>query len=366
MREAPATSASTTSEARAGANPRNTQNPRDTRITQNTRNAREAAFGASSRAAQIDDAANGAHAERAAPDDAVALGLQRLALDAVRPGRSQPRTRMGDEALAGLAASIKTSGMIQPIAVRALGAQERAGAGADIGADNAAYEIVAGERRWRAARMAGLTSVPAIVVELDEREAAEWAIVENVQREDLNAIDKAHAYRRLSSEFRMTHGAIAERLGVDRSSVANLVRLTELPEPVQEMVATNALTTGHAKALLAAPTTALRETLAHKALADGWTVRRLEDVCARAARGEDVLREIDGPGAAARAPTGDDAQRAARDAAVRDLEKQLSDHLGTRVRLRTDASGRKGSVVIEFYDLDHFEGLMGKMGFRGR
>lgn len=265
-------------------------------------------------------------------------GVLSVPVDAVSPSPFQPRERFEDSGLAGLAESIRRSGVMQPIIVRPLAAE---------GGGTRRYELVAGERRWRAARLAGLTAVPALVRDLDDESAAEWAVVENVQREDLNAIERARALRGLADRFGLTHGEIADRVGLERSSVANLVRLTELDARSQELIATGALTAGHGKALLAVGDPSRRGALAERAARESWTVRRLEREARRAPAG--------GGG---RGPHGG----GTREAVVADLERRLAQRLGTKVTIVTGASGTKGRIVVEFYDLDHFDGLMARMG----
>ncbi len=261
-----------------------------------------------------------------------------MSVDAVSPSPFQPRERFDDAGLASLAESIRRSGVMQPIIVRPAARQ---------GGGTVRYELVAGERRWRAARLAGLASVPALVRDLDDESAAEWAVVENVQREDLNPIERARALRGLVERFGLTHGEIAERVGLERSSVANLIRLTDLDARVQELIATGALSAGHGKALLTAADAVRRVALAERAVRESWTVRRLE----REARRTTAV----GGGA-------DTKGGVAREAVIVDLERRLSQHLGTKVTIVTGASGARGRIVVEFYDLDHFDGLMARMG----
>lgn len=270
---------------------------------------------------------------------------QFISPDAVRPNRFQPRTSFDQTALERLAESIKRSGMMQPIVVR------RGGGG---GAEQ--FELVAGERRWRAASLAGLDRIPAVVVDLTDEESAEWALVENLQREDLNPMERAFAFKSLADQFGLTHAQIAERVGFDRSTVANLIRLTELDEPIRDMIAAGKLTAGHGKALLAAAPGRERVRLAEAAANESWSVRRLE----RAAQ----PRGDAPPTGAVRVTHG--ADPAARAAALADLEKQLGEHLGTKVRIATDASGARGRLAIEFYGLDHFDGLLARLGFTAR
>lgn len=275
-----------------------------------------------------------------------AAGLRTVALGSISPGRFQPRSGMDEPALAALAESIRRAGVMQPVLVR------KSGGGGEV-----EWELIAGERRWRAARLAGLSEIPAIVVEISDQEAAEWALVENVQREDLNPIDRAAAYRRLIDEFGLTQADVADRVGLERSSVANALRLLELEPEILDLLASGALSTGHAKALLTAPAGPDRVAAAIRAASAGWSVRQAEQWGADMARrrATAVLR---GEPAAVLGAT------RARAIHIEALEKQLGDHLGTRVTVKTDAKGKKGKIKIEFYSLEHFEGLMERMGFR--
>lgn len=256
-----------------------------------------------------------------------------IALGSIQASPYQPRTTFDPTELAGLAESIRQAGVIQPILVRRHG-------------EGGLYELVAGERRWRAAEMAGLESIPALVLTLSDEEAAEWALVENLQRADLNPMERARALKMLSERFGMTHARIAERVGLERSSVANLVRLTELEEEVQELISAGKLGAGHGKALLGLESGQRRVRLAKRAAEEEWAVRRLES----------SVRD-DGKAAVPK-------ERAA-PAALADLERRLGEHLGTRVRITTLRDGTRGKVSIEFYSLDHFDGLMQKMHFDG-
>ncbi len=290
----------------------------------------------------------------------VPRGLVEIGVDRLVRGRFQPRRDLDEASLQRLASSIRASGVMQPIAVRELSADDdRRGSigAARAGEDGAVYEVVAGERRWRAAMLAGLTHIPAVVSPLSDREAAEWAIVENVQREDLNTMDRAWGLRNLVEGFALQHAEVAERVGIDRSSVTNLLRLTELETSVQGLLREGTLGLGHGKALLGATSGAEREKLAKLAASQKWTVRRLE-------RAVGALGVGAGSGGTASpklgGTVGRDPLRA--DAAIRELEKQLGEHFGTRVRIMTGASRTKGRVVMDFYSLEHFDGLMSLMG----
>lgn len=271
--------------------------------------------------------------------------MARLAVGAIRPGAHQPRHAMGEEALEGLAASIRASGVMQPIIVRTA-----------PGAGGATHELIAGERRWRAAQRAGLTHVPAMVVEVDDRTAAEWALVENLQREDLNPVDSARGLKRLSEQFGMTQAEIASRVGLDRSTVGNLLRMTELEPPILDLLEAKSLTFGHARALLMMRPGRSREIAAARCAERGWSVRKLEGMAREPLEAAEEWKEK---------AKNKDTPSARAEAATRDLEKRLGEHMGTRAVIKTDKTGKRGRITLEFYDLDHLDGLLGKMGVGG-
>jgi ParB family chromosome partitioning protein len=273
-----------------------------------------------------------------------------IPLDALAASPFQPRSNPADSNLAELARSIRESGVMQPIVVRERYTRDDPKPGAR-------YELVAGERRWRASLLAGLNTIPAVVVVIDDRTAAEWALVENIQREDLNAVDRARAFRSLAETFELTHAQIAERVGLDRASVANAVRLTELEPAILDMLADNRLTAGHGKALLAAAPGAARLALAKRAHGEEWSVRTLEQHI----RADSAAAANTKSGGGAQ-PSADAAKKE-RSAQVVSLEKQLSDHLSSKVRIKARPGANKGRIEIEFYDLDHFDALMDKLGF---
>lgn len=268
-----------------------------------------------------------------APSEPTESGLVWLSVGSVSPSPFQPRRSFDPDGLRQLADSIGRSGLMQPIVVRP---GEREGR----------WELVAGERRLRAAKLSGLERVPALVRDVGDEEAAELGLVENVQREDLNPIERAWALRNLSDRFGLSHGEVAKRVGLERSSVANLVRLTELEEPVQELLARGGLSAGHGKALLSAVGGEGRVRLAERASKEAWSVRRLEAAAKRDA-----------------SESKDRSERVRSDDVV-DLERKLGEHLGTKVRVRTDSSGKRGRLVIEFFDLEHFDDLMSRIGYR--
>ena len=203
-------------------------------------------------------------------DPAAAGGLVELELEAISPNPRQPRTRVDEGALAALADSIRVSGLVQPVVVRPAGGGR--------------YELIAGERRWRAARMAGLERMPALVREAEDRERLELALVENMMREDLNPIEVARAVATLVEDFGQTHEEVGARLGRSRPAISNLLRLLELPDPVQDLVVDGLLAEGHARAVLMADGARARRRLAERAVAEGLSVRQVEAIARRARR----------------------------------------------------------------------------------
>lgn len=265
-------------------------------------------------------------------------GIVSLAVGSIVPNRRQPRQSIDDAALESLAQSIRQAGLMQPIVVRPAVKGEQG------------FELVAGERRWRAAQRIGLANIPAIVRELDDRAAAELALVENIQREDLNPIDRAEAFERLLHEFDITHQQLAERVGLDRSTITNFTRLTMLDEFSREMVRAGKLSMGHAKVLLAITNDKVRSDLAGRVVRQGLSVRALE-------REVELLRQAENSEPAK------SASAKPRAAHLVDLERRLAEHLGTKVRIRAGAKKGTGSIAIDFYTIDQFEGLMQRLDF---
>ena len=254
--------------------------------------------------------------------------LRNLAIDALQPGKYQPRTHMNQEALRELADSIKVQGVMQPVLVRPVAGGR--------------YEIIAGERRWRAARIAGLASVPALVRAISDQQALAAALIENIQREDLNPLEAAVGIQRLIREFDMTHATAAVALGRSRTAVTNLLRLLELAPPVRELLAEGKLDMGHARALLALP--ALRQIeLAREAVAKQLSVRQVENR---------VGGESRKPAARLRPQTDRDIAR---------LEEDLSNRLGTTVNIKAGAKKGSGKLVISYSSLDQLEALLVKL-----
>jgi len=259
-----------------------------------------------------------------------------IGIDELKPGRYQPRGRVREESLAELAESIREQGILQPLIVRAVPpAQEFSGP--------KTYEIVAGERRWRAARLAGLSTVPVIVRELDDQSALAVALIENLQREDLNPIDQARSMSRLVEEFDLTHDAIAKALGRSRASVTNLLRLLDLADDVKHAMVNGTIDMGHARALL--PLDPERQvTMARKIERFGWSVRQVEKAV------KTMLAT----------PVGGADAKSAIDLQTRWLENQLARELGERVSIRPGASGEY-VLQIGFGDLAKLEATLQRL-----
>lgn len=278
--------------------------------------------------------------------------VMEISIEKIRPNPHQPRRVFETEALETLASSIKEHGLMQPIVVRAV-------AGVD------AYELIAGERRWRAAKLAGLGTIRAIVDQADDERSAELALIENIQRADLNPIERATGMRQLMDRFGSTQQQLSERMGMSRSGLANLLRLLDLDEATRDHVASGAISVGHAKVLLSCEDQTKRTELARQTIAEEWTVRELESAIDSLHSSHDESGAGEGnehPGT----PGTTAAMHPDRVGSVlRDLERSLSEHLGTRVVLKTNKQGTKGRVQIEFYDLDQFDGLLAKLGVQG-
>jgi ParB family chromosome partitioning protein len=272
--------------------------------------------------------------EAATPRDANAPGVTRLAIADIRANPAQPRRHFNADAMNELVASVRVHGVLQPILVR------------DVA--DGRYEIVAGERRWRAAQVAGLHEIPAVVRSLDDRTAFQIALVENIQRNDLNAIEEARGYHRLIDEFGHTQQALAEIVGKSRSHVANLLRLLDLPETVQTMVEDGRLAMGHARALIGA---ANPLALAERTVKEGLSVRTVEELAA--GRGKPKPRHAL-VGSAATAGSGD--------ANIDAIEVQLAESLGMPVALAVASGGESGSLTVRFASLDQLDWLCAKLG----
>ncbi|MEN5084483.1 ParB/RepB/Spo0J family partition protein [Bosea sp. TWI1241] len=260
-----------------------------------------------------------------------ARGQRKVPVEFLRPNARNPRRVFAEEDLADLSASVRERGILQPIIVRAIPGMLDA------------YEIIAGERRWRAAQRAELHEVPVIIVEADDREALEIAIVENVQRADLNPMEEAAGYERLIAEFDYTQNDLAKVIGKSRSHVANTMRLTKLPEPVRKLVSEGAVSAGHARALLAVSDP---EFVARRVVEQGLTVRDVERIGQDEARGETKSAVAPKPAAA----------RPEKDADTRAVEKALEEALGLGVSIQHKANGA-GEMRISYRTLEQLETL---------
>jgi ParB family chromosome partitioning protein len=253
--------------------------------------------------------------------------LRMMKVSQLAPGKYQPRTQMDTESLQELADSIKAQGLMQPILVREV---------------DSGYEIIAGERRWRAAQLAGMSEIPVLLREVTDDAVAAMALIENIQREDLNAIDEAHGLQRLIHEFGMTHDAVAQSVGKSRTAVSNLLRLLNLSRPVQDMLVAGLIEMGHARALLPLQAGAQRE-LAHEIETKGLSVREVER---RVGRLKDT-------------PTTPAKQTVSRD--LLRLEEALSDALGMTAHVQTNSKG-SGKLTLHFASADELQGLLQRLG----
>ena len=251
----------------------------------------------------------------------------------VSPNTYQPRQHFDEESLASLSASVRELGVLQPILVR-----QR---------DDGTYELIAGERRWRAAKRAGLRTIPAVVRSATDVSSLEQALVENLHRADLNALEEAAAYQQLIEDFNLTHDEVATRVGKSRSAISNALRLFQLPPTIQRLVAEGQLSAGHARAILGTPDRGFQESLAKRAITDGLSVREVED----AVRQRNELAGQLGSAApsAARPPSG----KQLRPPGLLELEDLLAGYLDTRVKV--EMGSKKGRIVIDFATLEDLE-----------
>lgn len=270
--------------------------------------------------------------------------LEELPIDSIVPNPHQPRVHFDEGSLSDLAASIREIGVLQPILVRP---------------SATGYELLAGERRWRAARRAGLTVIPAVVRPTDDLGSVERALVENLHRQDLTALEEAAAFQQLIEDFHFTHEQVAQRVGKSRSAVTNTLRLFSLPPSIQHLLADGRLSSGHAKALLGTPDRAFQEQLARRAAQEGWSVRAVEEavrdrgtglVSAADLQEAEAASEPAGSTATARRPGG-----RLRPPGLLELEELLADRLSTKVSVSMGA--KRGKLVIDFADLEDLERL---------
>ena len=270
-------------------------------------------------------------------------GLQEISVSSIDPNPNQPRNLFDEESLAELSASIKAIGLLQPVLVRPSSTPDR-------------FELIAGERRWRASKRAGLSTIPAIVRVTDDVSSVEQALVENLHRQDLTPLEEAAAYQQLLEDFSMTHEQVAAKVGKSRSAITNSLRLLTLPPTIQQYLAEGRLSAGHAKALLGTPDRALQESLARMAVEQSLTVRGLEEAVRNAVNpGTNSTTVIPKPGATGVKPkTGTPGRvNLVKEPGLHELEELLSEHLATPVTVTL--SGKHGKMVVEFADLEDLE-----------
>ena len=255
--------------------------------------------------------------------------LRMLPIQQIQPGKYQPRRHWNDEALDELAASIKAQGLIQPVVVRELGRNS--------------YELIAGERRWRAAQRAQLAEIPALIKKVSEEAVPAMALIENIQRQDLTPLEEADALKRLIDDFDLTHQQAADAVGRSRASVSNMLRLTEMPESSKRLLDDGKLAMGHARCLLTLDES-IAVPLARQASTLGWSVRELEEAARRAQT----------------APKGKAKSAAPHDPNIAALERELAERFATRVELAQSRGGR-GKLVIHYHSNDELEGILGKI-----
>lgn len=254
-------------------------------------------------------------------------GSVTLPISQVEPGLNQPRKRFDQEALADLAESIRIHGIIQPLTVRRL--------------STGYYQIIAGERRWRAAKLAGLTEVPAVIMEADDRKVMELGLIENLQREDLNPAEEARGYQTLMEEYGLTQEQVAQQMGKSRPAIANTLRLLALPEDIMKLLEEGQLSAGHARAILGAPTPAMQRQAAKKVVEGQLSVRQTEA----------LIKALQKQAQEKPKPAGEDLSLY-----LGELEKDLSGRLGRKVKIAH--RGKRGKIELEYYDSQDLEGLL--------
>ncbi len=265
------------------------------------------------------------------PDKELRDSYQEIGVELISPNPFQARTIWNEQELNDLAQSIKANGIIQPVVVRRIGS---------------AYELITGERRLRAAKLAGLQTIPALVRTASNEELLEWALIENIHRVDLNPIERAKAYQNYISTFALTQAEAAQRLGEDRSVIANHLRILDLPEEIRRMLIDGQLTMGHARAILSLPTDDVRRKMANRAMAGRLSVREVERLVRR------YLTSKNDVGTSTET----------KPAHILELESNLSRHLGTKVAIETRRNGQRGRIIIEFHSLDEFDSITEKIG----
>lgn len=257
--------------------------------------------------------------------------MREIKLEEISPNPYQARNIWNEQELSELAESIRANGVIQPIIVRPF---------------SDGYQLIAGERRFRAAKLISLDKIPALIRQATDEQLYEWSLVENIHRVDLNPIERAKAYRDYLSAFSLTQTEAAGRLGEDRSVVANYIRLLDLPQDIKQMLADNKLSMGHARAILALPTDELRRKLANRAMAGRLSVREVERLVRKYLAGTNQNKTT----TLSKTPH------------IIDLERKLGGQLGTRVNIETRKNGQRGRIIIEFFSLDEFDGITERLG----
>lgn len=255
---------------------------------------------------------------------------KQLRISSIEPNKEQPRKSFDTESLETLARSMKEHGVLQPLLVKPIGEDK--------------YQIIAGERRWRAARLAGLSEVPVVIMDSDEQKSAEIALIENLQREDLNILEEALGYRQLMDQFSLTQEQVSGKVGKSRSAVANTLRLLALPAPVQQLLRDGELSAGHARALLALESQEDMEKTALLIVKEDLSVRQVEKL---------VRRMLTAPQAA---PS---PELEMRKLYLNDLEKKLTEDFGRKIQIKD--KGKKGSIVLEYYDSEDLENLLAQL-----
>ncbi len=263
------------------------------------------------------------------PSSSRAEEIQEVDIELIRPSRQQPRSRFNQERLRELAQSIKSNGIIQPLLLRRKGGL---------------YELIAGERRWRAGRLAGLTRLPAIIRDVPEEKLLELSLIENIQRQELNPIEEANAYKHLIESLGITHDTLAERVGKDRTVITNFLRLLKLPTDLQSLVEEEKLSMGHARALLGLEGPAVQRRFARNIITKGWSVRETEE----------RIKRLNGPTAAPKQPA---KLATLQDPNLRAAESRLRRHLHTQVRIIPPTPNTPGHIQIEYYSLSDLDRL---------
>jgi ParB family chromosome partitioning protein len=284
--------------------------------------------------------------------------LREVPLTSIKPNPLQPRVQFDEDTMSALAASIKELGVLQPVLVR------------EVAGSPDQFELIAGERRWRAARRAGLQTMPVLVQTSNEAHSLEQALVENLHRQDLNALEESNAYQQLIEDFNYTHDQVATRVGKSRTSVTNTLRLLQLPAAVQRLLAEGQISAGHARALLGTPDRAYQESLAKVIVAESLNVRAVEELVrerSAPSQPDEIALEPSQPGSKGAKKANPAEQRRLPPPGILELEELLSTHLNTRVKV--DMTAKRGKVMVEFATLEDLERIyklmLGPQGSNG-